>query len=66
MKNVEPLPIVIEQGGSTLFYHADIACLMILRWQQMQAENTDIRRKVSSDEQDSGRTTSRLAEIEAA
>lgn len=42
--------MVIEQGRSTLSYHADSVRLMILTWQQMQAKNTDIKRKVPSGE----------------
>ncbi|MHC2480538.1 hypothetical protein ACVIKP_002329 [Rhizobium leguminosarum] len=44
----------LRRGGSTLFYHADIARLMTVKWLQMQAKNTDMKRKVPSG-WDSGR-----------
>lgn len=44
-KNAEPLPMLLERGGRfDSFYHTDIARLTILRSQQMQAANMDIKK----------------------
>ncbi|MGO7954612.1 hypothetical protein ACC758_38170, partial [Rhizobium ruizarguesonis] len=46
-----------DQAGAVrpLCYYADFIRLMIVKWQQMQAENKDMKRKVPSGEWDSGR-----------